>query len=281
MDEKDKKGVVGVPGSETQQKESASVPGGDAALSTTPSSKWRDVIKGRNKDLNVDDDDAVAGYLNDEFGRLDKSDETNRRMNELIGNAPRNATMLQGIFSGKDEDGEEFNLVNYLLTEYYDELKESADSEEMLEKVNKKMAAKEKAAAEEAQRSKTIEENFQKMNEALTAAIKKTGIDEATAQQVLDWLYGTDKEAGLYLRIPQRAITEDDFEKLIHAYTRDESLEKARNDGRQEGRMRRPGAAHRSNVQANTDLGGGSGGNEPEEDKNPTASRYTAMRPRF
>ena len=293
-EEKKNQNAVTAPGAETPPTSNASAsrnPSGETAghsdgipagAAAPPSSaRWRDIIRGRNKDLNADDDEAVADYLSSEFGRLDKSDETNRRMNELIGSDPRNATMLNGIFSGKSEDGSDFNLVDYLLDTYYDDLKESANKEDMLERVNKRMAAKEQAAAEEAARSNEVEENFGRMKDALSAAISATGIDEATAQKVLDWLYGKDEEDGLYLRIPQRAITEDDFVKLIHAYTRDESLEKAREEGRGEGRRQRPGAAHRNNGGTNTDLGGGSGGAEPEKDENPTATRYRNMRPRF
>lgn len=266
---------------ETKKVEPGKLPGEETPQSGKPTNKWRDIIKGRNNDLNVDDDDEVSGYLSGEFERLDKSDETNKRMNELIESDPRNASLLNGIFSGKGEDGEDFNLVDYLLTEYYDELKGSTSREDLIEKVNKRMAEKEASAAQASAREKEVEENFQKMNEALGGAIKQTGVDAATAQQMLNWLYGTEEEGGLYLRIPQRAITEDDFVKLIHAFTREGSLESAREEGRREGRKARPGNIHRSATAGNTDLGGGGGEREPEEDKNPTATRYGNMRPRF
>lgn len=263
---------------------STAIAGGEQPPTGKPDPKggWRGYLGSRNKDLNLDDDEAVSGYLKGEFDRLDKSDETNKRMNELIAGDKRNAGFLSGYFSGKGEDGEDFDLTTYLATNWYDELKASTDSEDLVKRLNDKMAKEEKEAAEAAERSKTIEENFQRMNEALKAAIDKTGVDAATAQKMLDWLYGTDEEEGMYLRIPKRNVNEDDFVKLIYAFTRDNELDKARTEGRTEGRRQRPGSVHRSAQMAgNTDLGGGSATPEEEQEQNPTAARYGGMRPRF
>ena len=258
------------------------VQGQDAVPETKTSSRWRNYLGGRNKDLNLDDDEAVGNYLEGEFGRLDKSDEVNKRMNELISKDRRNAGLLSGVFSGNGENGEEFDLTGYIVENWFDELKEATSPEEAIERISKKMAEQEEQAARDAKRDEDAKQKFEAMGEALNAAMQKTGVDEATCQKVVDWLYGTEDAPGLYARIPERNVNEDDFVKLIHAFTRDKSLEDARNEGMRQGKEQRAGATHRSNsAMAQTDLGGGGGSAEPEEDKNPTATRYGRMKGRF
>ena len=272
-EEKLKAGKQNVPGQETEAQ---------------PASRWRKYLSGRNKDLNLDDDEAVGEYLEGEFGRLDKSDEVNKRMNELISKDKRNAGLYAGAFSGVGENGEEFNLVNYIVSQWFDELHDATNSDEAIERINKKMAEQEEEAAREAKRDEDAKTKFEAMGQALNSAIQKTNIDEATAQKVVDWLYGRqgenedEFEPGLYTRIPERSLTEDDFVKLIYAFTRDKSLEDARNEGKRMGKEQRAGANHRgASAMAQTDLGAGGGGTERTEDTNPTATRYSSMRPKL
>lgn len=259
------------------------VNGQDAAPEAKPTKKWRDILGARNKELNLDDDEAVGSYLEGELGRLDKSDEVNKRMNDLIANDKRNAGLYAGVFGGVDDEGKEFNLVNYIVDQWFDELHGATTSEEAIERINKKMAEQEEEAAKEAKRDEEAKAKFDAMGEALNAAMQKTNIDQATAQKLVDWLYGTEDQPGLYARIPERSVNEDDFVKLIHAFTRDKSLEDARQEGMREGKTQRAGASHRSSsAMAQTDLGGGGGSVEPEKkEEEPTAARYNSMKPRF
>ena len=245
---------------------------------------WRGLLGKRKPGLDLEDDEAVGSYLTDELGRLDRNDETNRKMNELIMEDKRNAGLLSGIFNRKDENGEPFKLVDFIVKSWWKEIKGATEAEEAIAMINKRIADEEKEAADKAKRKKEVEDNFEKMNAALGSALKKTGVDNATAQKMIDWLYGTDEEDGLYVKVPKHSLDEDDFVKLIHAFTRDKSLEEARSEGMAEGRKARPSAVHRSQTaKAMTDLGGGGGGDLPSEspDQNPTATRYTGMKPRF
>ena len=262
------------------------VPGEDAGVQQK--SGWRNYLSSRNKDLNLDDDEAVGQYLEGEFGRLDKSDEVTKRLNELISKDKRNAGLYAGAFSGVGDNGEPFNMVDYIVSQWFDELHDATNSEEAIERINRKMAEQEEEAAQAAKRDEDAKQKFEAMGRALSAAIKQTNIDEATAQKVVDWLYGKqgetedEYEPGLYSRIPERSVTEDDWIKLIHAFTRDKSLEDARNEGKRLGKEQRSGANHRSaSAMAQTDLGGGGGGAERENNDNPTVNRYNAMKPRF
>lgn len=263
------------PGSETPPQ---SVPSDGAVQSQG----WRDLLRKRSEDLDVDDDSAVSDYLRGEFDRLDRGDEASRKMNDILTSEPRYAGLLSGMLTHKTEDGEEFSLVDYLVEHWFDELKESASREDLIERVNKKLALEEEQLASRSAREKEAEENFKNMNDALTSAIVKTGIDNETAQKVLDWLYGTEEDPGLFMRIPEKNVSEDDWVRLIHAFTRDKSLDEARQAGIREGRATRPGQSHRSSsVAVPADLGGGSGTAPEEQDENPTVSRYRGMRPRY
>ena len=267
----------------TEQDGMLQAQGQDAPPSAKPNSKWRDLIGGRNKELNLDDDDAVGDYLAGEFSRLDKSDEVSKRLNELISKDKRNAGLYAGAFSGQGEDGNEFDLVGYIVDNWWDEIHESTNSEEAIERINRRMAQEEEDAAKDAKRDEDAKAKFEEMATALNAAMQKTNADQSTAQKVVDWLYGTSDTPGLYSRIPERSVNEDDFIKLIYAFTRDKSLEDARNEGIREGKERRAGASHRSASQmAQTDLGTDSGGvSERSTEDNPTVSRYSGMKPRY
>lgn len=267
---------------EEKKQEATATQGQDPIPSSKPTNRWRSLLGSRNKELNLDDDDAVGGYLEGEFGRLDKSDEVNKRMSDLIASDKRNAGLLSGVFSGKGEDGEDFSLVDYIVTNWYDELRDAVSQEDAIERINKKMAENEKEAAEEAEKTKDAGAKFEVMAQALRDAMQETNADKATAKQVLDWLYGTEDTPGLYVRIPERSVNKDDFIKLIHAFTRDKSLEEARNEGVRQGKERRAGASHRSSSEmAQTDLGAGTGGASERNEENPTAARYSGMRPRY
>lgn len=242
---------------------------------------WRKRIRERNPELNLDDDDAMDAYLSEQFGEVDKRKEDNERVNKAIMSDPRNARLVSGILTGQGDDGEEFNLLKEIILNYGKELREFANDEEALEWLAEKQAREAEEEAAAAKRKEAVADNLAKMNETAKSVADKVGADNATMQQLVDWLYG--EEDGLFRRILSRTLTEDDITKLLYAVMRDGDLEKAREEGRRAGRSQRPGAAHRGYSEAPTDLGGGVGGGEPEEEQeeNPTASRYGRMAPRF
>lgn len=276
MDEKEKLEA----GKQTVQGQDAAP--GAAASPEKPASRWRNYLAGRNKDLNLDDDDAVGGYLEDEFGRLDKLDKVNKQMDELILKDKRNAGAFAGLFKNDEEVNEDFLLRDYIIENWWQEIRDAVDAEDAIERINKKMADEEEQAAKDAKRDEDAAAKFEAMGMALNDAAKETGVDEATCKKVVDFLYGTDEEGGLYARIAERNVSKEDFVKLIYAFNRDKSLEDARNEGLRKGKEQRSGAAHRSaSVMAQTDLGGGGGSEEKETDENPTAKRYGQMGRRF
>lgn len=254
-----------------------------------PSRNYRDLLRSRNSELDVDDEDAVYDYLDTGFkeydtmkGENEKARQASKAMKDLIESDRDAKNIFDGLLTKVDEDGNPFTLIGYVLNEHFDEIKDSQSAEEALQRIAKKQDEQAKAEEEKAARHKTREENYKKAEDALAQAKKEVGADNKTAGEMLAWLLGEDEEGkGLIWRAPMYDFTKDDFVKLLYAYQRDKELDQASNRGRQEGLSQRPGAAHRR-TETPTDLGmNGSGSMANEEETDPTVAKYGRMKPRF
>ena len=101
---------------------------------------WRDVVSGRNPELNMDDEDAVASYMEETFNNYDRMEGDQRQLNDLLTRDPQAAGILTGLSSGMDDNNQPFSLTAYLLDNYYDEIVNSESKEEAIEKARKKEA---------------------------------------------------------------------------------------------------------------------------------------------
>jgi hypothetical protein len=243
---------------------------------------WRDRLKKRNPELNLDDDMAVGDYLGSEFDKYDEGEKQRNAFNDMLAKDERSAGILTGLATGLDQNGEPFSLAGYLVENYGDILRDSANDEEAVKKAKEREAEMIKKAAETEKRQKQLQENLEKSDEALTEAVKETNSDEATTKAMLDWLYA--EETGLIFRMLQDKLEKEDWVKLLYAFNRDNALNGAREEGRKAGVNTRPGAAHRRLANdVPTDLGGGGANYEggAGEEENPTLSTYSAMKRRF
>lgn len=272
-----------------QQLNKTATPTEQLTSQAQPSKNYRELLRGRKNDLDVDSDEAIYDYLDNGFKEYDsmkaeneKARKASESMRKLIDSDRDARNIFDGLLSKTDEEGNPFSLVGYILNEHYDEIKDSESAEEALQKIAKKQDALAKEEEQKAERQKTREANYEKAEQALASAKKSVGADNKTSAEMLNWLLSEeDGSKGLMWRLPMFELTEDDFTKLLYAFMRDSELERATNAGRAEGREQKPGAMHRR-TNAPTDLGSGTGGMEPEEeDENPTATRYGRMKPRF
>lgn len=247
---------------------------------------WRDVVAERNADLDLDDDDAVGGYLDESFRAFDAAEDERRKFNDVISSDPRAAGILTGLASGMDDSGDSFSLMGYMFDHYEDELRAYFEGEmtkeEALVRIRQKEADKIKEAAEAEARKKTANENLEKTDAALTQAVQQTNVDEANVSSMLDWLYGADENAeGILHRIVRHELDVEDWSRLIHAFNMEADAEAARNEGRSAMRKER-NQAHRNAASAPTYTGGGGGGDtSPKGSGNPTADHYAGMKRRF
>lgn len=158
---------------------------------------WRDIVSSRKPDLDLEDDLAVGEFLDDSFRRYDDSESQRENLNKVLAEDSRAAGILTGLASGMDENGEPFSLVEYLITNYGDDIREAATTEEAIKKAKEKEAARIKEAADEEKRKRDAEEKLRKTDEALTEAVRQVNVDEANVASMLEWLYGTQDAAGM------------------------------------------------------------------------------------
>ena len=251
-----------------------------------PKRGWREVVSGRNAELDLDDEAAVGSYLDESFQAFDRGEEERKRFNDLMSSDPRAAGILTGMASGIGDDGSDFSLAGYMFDKYEDELRAYYEGEmtkeEALARVKEKEAAKIMEVADAEARRKTADDNLAKSDAALTQAVQKANVDEANVSAMLEWLYGDgDSREGFIHRIIRHELDAEDWERLIHAFNLEADAEAARNEGRTAMRNERA-QPHRNAAKAPTYTGGGGGGDtSPKESLNPTAEKYSNMKRRF
>ena len=103
---------------------------------------WRDIVSSRKPDLDLEDDLAVGEFLDDSFRRYDDSESQRENLNKVLAEDSRAAGILTGLASGMDENGEPFSLVEYLITNYGDDIREAATTEEAIKKAKEKEGEK-------------------------------------------------------------------------------------------------------------------------------------------
>lgn len=245
---------------------------------------WREVAASRNPDLNLDDDDAVATWLEESFNNADRMNTEREQLNELLTTNPQAAGILTGLSSGMGEDGKPFSLTAYLLDNYWDEIQEARNKEEAVEHARKREAEQLKKVAEDEKRKKETAEKLEAEDVALSEARDATNTDEATVMNMLQWVFGDkDKQDGFLYRAIRHELSKDDWERLLYAFNRDKELETARKDGALESRNARTGGKPHRTFRENmpADLGGGGTVQRDTAEEDPTIARYSKMGRRF
>lgn len=243
---------------------------------------WRDIVGARNPDLDLDDEEAVAAWMEASFAEADKVNSEREQLNNLLISDPHAAGILTGLSSGMNDKGEPFSLTAYLLDNYWEDIQEAESKEEAVERARKREAEQLEKAAEEEKRSKQSADNLKASDDALTEAVEKSNVDEANVVAMLSWLYGEkEKDNGFVYRIIRNEINADDWQKLLFAFNREHDLEQAGQEGARRAASR-SGKPHRSFRQEGvpSDLGGG-GGVSSEGVDDPTVNRYKGMKRRF
>ena len=228
--------------------------------------------KSRNPEFNVDDDEAVFGEAMSELQKSDEAEAGRKRLNETIANNRIAPDLLNGIISGKNEDGSDFNLDEYLLDKHLDYLLDYLeDSSTAKEKFNARKKEREEAKKADAEFAAKVEEKTAAEDAELEAAIKEAGYKPDQVKDLIDWIY--DKDNGFITRAKNFDLKKDDFIRLFHIKDWDLKMKEADDAGYKRGKNEKIDMFHhrqegRKNMPADVGSGGGTpqAGGRQEED---------------
>lgn len=207
----------------------------DGQAAITNRQRLAERFKGANPDFNVDDDEAMYGEALAGLERGDEAEAQRKRLNETIAGNEIAPEMLNGIISGKNPDGSDFNLEDYLLDQHLDFL---------LDYLEDSSTAREKRTKREAERAqqKADDEAFQQQmaglieaeDAELDAAIAEAGYKPEQVKDLIDWIY--DKDNGFIKRARNFELKKDDFLRLFKIKDWDLKMSEAEDKGYKRGR---------------------------------------------
>lgn len=184
-------------------------------------------------DLNIEDEDSYYGALTDEFDRIEKSDEEQRLLGEMLGRDPRSAGLLMVMKNGG-------NPMEYLIENYGEDFREALNDEEKAKEFASAFAKNIEKRAENEKLRAQAASNMQIMIDALDAAQKDGSFSDDDAAKAFDYLYG---DGGLLDRILVNDVKKEDWMMLMKAENYDrmkaegeEAAKTAHEEGVVEGR---------------------------------------------
>lgn len=238
--------------------------------------------KGRNPELNVEDDEALGAAILGDLEAYDKTEERRRRFNETVQNSDIAPEMMAGILSGKNPDGSPFDLEEYLLDKYLDYFLDYLENKET---AKEKAAARKKLRLEDAEFQAKAEELAAIEDKAFDEAVAESGYKPEQAKELVKWIYGEEsKKNGLIHRAQRFELTKDDFLKMFQIKDFDQKLADAEDKGYKRGRnekidMFKRGQQKRDAMPA--DIEGGGKMPESEQPENQTVQALKKMKNAF
>lgn len=213
-----------------------------------------------NPDFKGDDDEAVYGAAADALKKGDESDAQRKRFSEAMSNVDLAPEMMNGILSGKNPDGTDFDLEDYLFTKHLDFFQDYLENKD---------GAKEKYEARKKERKAQADEDakflagrdaaVKKEDAELDAALKESNYKADQVKDLIDWIYG---ENGIVRRASRFGLTKADFLQLFKIKDYDLQVSAAEDKGYKRGKnekidMFQHKQEHRKNLPPDVNGGGG------------------------
>ena len=238
-------------------------------------------FKSRNPEFNVDDDDAIYGEALAELGKYDESEASRKRLNETIANNEIAPDLLNGIISGKNADGSDFDLTQYLFDNHMDYLIDyMEDNEGAKKKYEERKKARKDESDREATAQKIAEDKIQAEDAELDAAIKEAGYKPEQVKDLIDWIY--DLENGFITRAKNFELKKEDFIRLFHIKDWDLKMKEADDAGYKRGKNEKIDMFKRKQKERQEmPADAGSGGGTPQSggvQKDPYLERLDKMK---
>lgn len=234
-------------------------------------------LRTRNPELNIDDDEAVSGQISSDYDLMDQRDEERKQFNEMLSRDPYAAPIITGLATGKNDDGTDFDLGEWLLENepemVIDLIEGNPKTKEHYQQT--RQARREREQADKDFESKVDELTAQEDAE-LDAAIKEAGYKPEDVREFVEWLYGAE---GLIARAKDFQLKKDDFAQLIRLKDYDANIEKAGNDGYVRGKNEKIDMTQRSQRRrTKMPVIGGGGGRPSGKERDPYLERLDAMK---
>lgn len=238
----------------------------DEQTQLTSRQRLAERYKGANPELNVDDDEALGGAILGDLEAYDADKAKMERFNNSVQGYDFAPEMLAGMMSGKNADGSDFDLAEYLFDNHMDffldwiEDHETAKEKLKAGQQKRKEAAKdaEKAAAEEEKLKAAMQAKVDAEDAELDAAIAEAGYKAEQVKDLIDWIY--DKDNGLINRAANFELKKDDFLRLFKIKDYDVRMADAEQKGYKRGKNEKIDMLKRQQKDRDnmpSDLGGG------------------------
>lgn len=244
--------------------------------------------KSANPELNVDDDEALGGAILGDLEAYDSDKAKMDRFKQTMLDNDYAPEMMAGMMSGKNADGSDFDLSEYIIDNHLDFFLDYIENKDTAkEKLKKRQQERKDAKDAEAKQAekdealkKEVEAKVAAEDAELDAAIQEAGYKPEQVKDLIDWIY--DKENGIINRAANFQLTKDDFLRLFKIKDYDVRMADAEQKGYKKGKNEKIDMMKRQQQQRDNmppDLGGG--GATPsvsEEKKDPYMSRLEKMK---
>lgn len=236
--------------------------------------------KGRDPELNTDDDEALGGAILGDLEAYDQDRERMERFNQAVQGSDIAPGLMSGILSGKNADGSDFDLAEYLLDEHIDYLLDYIDdNDKAKEKLQARRDARKAEADADADFASKVDELVAAEDAELDAAIAEAGYKPEQVADLIDWIY--NKESGLIKRARDFELKKDDFLRLFKIKDYDMKMKESEDRGYKKGKNEKIDMFKRQQQQRQempADLDGAGGANTPEKKADPYLSRLEKMK---
>lgn len=244
--------------------------------------------KGANPELNVDDDEALGGAILGDLENYDADKARMERFNQAMMDNELAPEMFAGMLSGKNADGSDFDLTEYIfdhhLDFFLDYMEDNASAKDKLKARQKQRKEDRESEKKEVEKREALKAEIKAKVDAedaeLDAAIAEAGYKPEQVKDLIDWIY--DKENGLIERAQNFALKKDDFLRLFQIKDYDVRMADAEQKGYKRGKNEKIDMLKRQQKQREdmpSDLGGGGATPSIEENKqDPYLSRLDKMK---
>lgn len=240
--------------------------------------KLTKMMKGRYPELNIDDDEALSGQISTDYDLLDQRNKEREEFNNMLASNPYSAGIVTGMATGKNEDGSDFDLGDFLLDNYPEVVIDLIEGNPAnKEKYKQIRDARRKRQQDDADFEAKADELVAQEDAELDAAIKEAGLKPDEVKELLDWIY--NQKNGFIRRAGRFELKKDDFLQLFRIKDWDAKMAEADQKGYVRGKNEKIDMQqHKHNNRTKLPVIGGGGGRPVEKKDDPNLRHLDAMK---